>query len=190
MNLKLTLRGAALAIAALMSAMLFVACSSDDEADVVPVEPTATEATTAEATATEETAAAITVSDAWARGTMDVEDPTSAIYATIRNSGEADRVTSVSVPAEIAGKAETHTTETDGDTMKMVHVDGWDLVAGGELILEPSHNHIMLMMISNQLNAGDMFTATLHFEHADEVSFMVEVREMDGSMPDMSGMDD
>ena len=177
MNLKLTLRGAAFALAALTSTMLFVACNSDDDAT--------------EAAATEEPAASITVTDAWARGTMDVENPTSAIYATIKNNSEADHLVSASVPAEIAGKAETHTTEVDGDTMKMVHVDGYDVPANGELVLEPGHNHIMLMQIPEQLMPGDMFTATLHFEHAGDVSFMVEIRKMDGSggMADMSGMD-
>lgn len=185
--MKLTLRGAAVSVA-LLSATLFVACNSDEAADV----PTSTEsAATIAATATATAAAteAITVTDAWARGTMDVEDPTSAIYVIVHNSGEADRLVSASVPAEIAGKAETHTTEMDGDTMKMVHIDGYDVPANGELVLEQGHNHIMLMMIPSQLKPGDMFTATLHFEHAGDIEVMVEVRELDGGMSGMS-MDD
>ena len=135
----------------------------------------------------EEPAAGITITDAWARATADVEDPTSAIYAVIHNSGDADHLVSASVPAEIAGQVETHTTEMDGDTMKMVHVDGYEVPANGELVLEPGKNHIMLMMIPNQLVAGEMFTATLHFEHAGDIEVMVEIRPLDGSS-DMSGM--
>lgn len=178
MNFRLWSRGAAFTMVALLSGALLLACNSDDQ----EAEPTAV--ATATATAAAEPSAEVTVTEAWARATADVEDPTSAIYAVIHNGGEADRLVSASVPAEIAGKAETHTTEVDGDTMKMVHVDGYDVPANGELLLEQGHNHIMLMMIPNQLMPGDMFVATLHFEHAGDIEVMVEVREIGG----MSGM--
>lgn len=175
MNLKLILRGGTLVVALLGAAILAACNSDDDSAD-------------AAAPATAQAVEGITITDAWARATADVPDATSAIYAVVTNTGEADRLVSVSVPAEIAGTAETHTTEVNGDNMKMVHVDGYDVPANGELLLEQGHNHIMLMNIPNQLMTGDMFTATFHFEHAGDIEVTVELRDITGSTSGMSGM--
>ena len=98
-----------------------------------------------------------------------------AFYLTITNTGDAaDRL--VSVQTDVAGTAEIHDVVMDGGVMQMMpQLDGVEIPAGGELVLEPGGYHVMLIGLTQSLLAGDEFTATLTFENAGDVAITVPV---------------
>lgn len=113
------------------------------------------------------------INDAWARAAG--EGMTSAVYFTVRNTGGApDRL--VKVQSNIAKSVETHTTEMKDGAMAMRPVDGYDIPAGGELVLKPGGNHIMLVGMNKDLKADDAVTLTLQFEKAGPVDITLKGR--------------
>ncbi|PKN83062.1 MAG: hypothetical protein CVU47_00800 [Chloroflexi bacterium HGW-Chloroflexi-9] len=163
-------------IAAIAAAGIFAtACSSDSdedaEATAAPVEATATLAAPA--------APAIEIADIRARATPGLENENSAAYAVITNRGtEKDRLVSGSVDASVAGRVELHTTVKEGEMMRMVQVDGWDIEPGASLELMPGGNHVMILELAEQFVVGDTFTLTLVFEQAGEIEVEVPVMEI------------
>ena len=57
----------------------------------------------------------------------------------------------------------------------MPQLDGVEIPAGGELVLEPGGYHVMLIGLTESLLAGDSFEATLTFENAGDVTVTVPV---------------
>lgn len=171
-------------IAAIAAAGIFAtACSSDSdedaEATTAPVEATATVAATAEPTAAAPAAPAIEIADIRARATPGLENENSAAYAVITNRGaETDRLVGASVDASVAGRVELHTTVKEGEMMRMVQVEGWDIEPGASLELMPGGNHIMILELAKQFVVGDAFTLTLVFEQAGEIEVEVPVMEI------------
>ncbi|MEO1041967.1 MAG: copper chaperone PCu(A)C [Pseudomonadota bacterium] len=100
--------------------------------------------------------------------------PMAAAYFVVRGP-EADRL--VAAEVEGIGTTELHTVEETADgVMKMRPVASYDLPAGGSLRLEPGGNHLMLMAISQPLEAGQMRKATLRFESGAEAVVDLEVK--------------
>jgi len=62
-------------------------------------------------------------------------------------------------------------------TMAMRQVEGIDIPAGGEVMLEPGGFHIMLFDLAGPLTVGDTVPVTLTFEQAGEVKVDAEVRD-------------
>jgi hypothetical protein len=109
-------------------------------------------------------APSITVSDIRAPAPA---GPNGAVYLTLRNDGDGDDRL-VSASSDIAGSVEIHeSTMTDG-TMSMRQVDGVDIPAGGEAVLEAGGFHIMLIDVRDDLAEGDTIELTLAFETSDE----------------------
>jgi periplasmic copper chaperone A len=102
------------------------------------------------------------VANAWARATPGKAD-TGAAYLTIR-SPTADRLISASSP--VAKKAELHSMEMTGMTMKMRPLAGLDIPAGNPVTLKPGGEHVMLMGLNAPLREGQSFPLTLTFEKA------------------------
>ena len=98
--------------------------------------------------------------------------PNAGLYMTVRSSesdtllgGSTDAATSVAV----------HETETSDDgTMTMVHVEGFALEPGEDLVLEPGGRHIMLVDV-DRLEVGETVTVNLTFEKAGEVTIEAPV---------------
>jgi copper(I)-binding protein len=174
-------------IAAIAAAGIFAtACSSDSdedaEATTAPVEATATVAATAETTAAAPAAPTIEIADIRARASAGLENENSAAYAVITNRGtEKDRLVSASVDASVADHVELHTTVKEGEMMRMVQVEGWDLEPGASLELMPGGNHVMILELAKQFVVGDTFTLTLVFEKAGEIEIEVPVMEIETS---------
>ena len=147
-------------------------CASPPAEESAPAE-----SATAEPAATETPAVGLEVRNA----TANLMPGMGAVYLTVVNPGtETDRL--VMVETEAAQAAETHETVEENGMMKMVpHLDGFEVPAGGELVLEPGGKHIMLVE-PLELGEGAALPLTLHFENAGTVELEITVQAMSGEM--------
>ncbi|MEO0356824.1 MAG: copper chaperone PCu(A)C, partial [Pseudomonadota bacterium] len=103
--------------------------------------------------------------------------PVGAGFISVQNNGsDQDRLVAVTSPA--AGKVEIHTMEMDGDVMRMREVAGGLIIPAGEAVeMAPGGIHLMFMQISDGLVLGDTVPVTLSFEHADDVTVMLQIQK-------------
>jgi hypothetical protein len=116
---------------------------------------------------------ALTANNVWAR--PGVAGGNSAIYATISNPGQADAL--VQARCDVAAAVELHMTKMESGVMKMQAQDSITLPANSQAKLEPGGLHIMLINLRRDLKAGDKFPVTLRFQHAQEMTLEVQVKE-------------
>jgi len=76
------------------------------------------------------------------------------------------RLVGVSTP--VAGMAQSHKMEMNGDRMKMEQVEGIDLPAGKPVNLASGGYHIMLMDLKRQLKADEAIPLTIIIEGKDK----------------------
>jgi copper(I)-binding protein len=108
-------------------------------------------------------------------GSMQMGGATSAVYMIIRNTGrQPDRL--LTVKTDAAQAAETHITETKDGITVMSKVDGFDIPAQGQIVLEPGGKHIMLVNLNQDLKEGENLNLTLVFEKSGEIKVTVPVR--------------
>jgi copper(I)-binding protein len=98
---------------------------------------------------------------------------TAAVYFTVTNKSQPDRLTGVSTP--IAAGAELHETINDNGVMKMRPVQSIALDPGKPVTFKPGGYHVMLTGMKGALKAGDSFPLTLTFEHAQLITETVKV---------------
>jgi protein SCO1/2 len=116
----------------------------------------------------------ITVDDAWTTA----GDEVAAVYLSVDNAGEDDRL--VSATSEAAGSVSLmgptdDATMADGPTDDDDD-DGIDLnVPSGTTHFAPGESHLMLGDLRRPLEAGDRVVLSLTFERAGEVDVEVEV---------------
>lgn len=115
----------------------------------------------------------ITVDGAWARATAPGQT-TAAAYATIINSGGADRLVSVSTPI---GPASIHSSSTDNGVMRMRPVGKLDIPANSTVELDPGGTHVMIEGIKQPLELGTTFPLTFRFERSGAQQVTVAVRD-------------
>jgi periplasmic copper chaperone A len=117
-----------------------------------------------------------TISAAWVRPAMSMDQPAAA-YLTITNGGgQADALLSAASPG--AASVELHQTSTDTTGMTGMHpVARLDVPAGGTVKLEPGGYHLMIMGLAKPLEAGSSLELDLVFEHAGKVVVQAEVRQ-------------
>lgn len=119
--------------------------------------------------------ATIEVRDAYARA-AGVTAKAGAAFMEIVNTGEAaDRL--IDVRSDAAAKVELHTHKDMGDgVMKMMHVeDGFELPAGGAVVLARGGNHVMFMGLAAPFDQGKQLEVTLVFENAGEIAVQIPV---------------
>lgn len=116
------------------------------------------------------TAGQITVSDA--RVPVPA-GPNGAAYMTITADGAADRL--IGAETTIAERAELHESSMRDGAMSMRQVDGIDIPAGGDAVLEPGGFHLMLVGVTRELAVGDTVDITLTFEGAGDQTVSAEV---------------
>lgn len=99
-------------------------------------------------------------------------------YLTVKNLGsQPDRIVSVSVPSDIAGKVELHEMAVkDGVMIMRAMPNGIEVPAGGEVKLAPGGYHVMFLDIKRGLKPGEDVNGTITFEKAGKVDvrFAVE----------------
>ena len=118
----------------------------------------------------------IAIGHPYARSTAPGQ-PTGGAYLRLENRGAPDRL--VAVRATVCRTVELHTSQMDGDAMRMREVDAIDLPANKAVTLQPGGTHIMLVGLKAALKDGDSFPLTLKFEKAGEVTVEVKVQGPD-----------
>ena len=98
------------------------------------------------------------------------------IYLRIVNhSNRDDRLIAAHTTA--AGEAAFHETVLEGEFVRMKHRPrGFEIAAGGEIVLESGGKHIMLTQLKGPLVDGGSIELELIFEHADKVLVKVPIR--------------
>lgn len=98
-----------------------------------------------------------------------------AVYFTIANTGENDRVIA-GVHVEGAGSAMLHMSmETDGRST-MQHMAEVPVPRDGEVAFAPGGLHVMAMDLGETLAVGGTAEVTLTFVGGDKASFPAEIR--------------
>ena len=119
----------------------------------------------------------VTIEDAWARATPPGAR-TGAVYLTIRNAGEADRL--VAASSHAAGEVQIHTHRHEGGMMKMEQLEALEIPAGGEAVLAPGGDHLMLIGLESGLVDGHSIHIELEFAAAGPLQVTVPVRDARG----------
>lgn len=120
---------------------------------------------------------AISVEDAWARASVPGQ-MSSAAYFTVRNTGGADTLLSVSSPS---ANASMHSTSMDNGVMRMRPLASLEVPAHSTVALKPGGTHVMLMGLKAPLEAGSTIVLDLRFEKSGERQVTANVRPADGA---------
>lgn len=108
--------------------------------------------------------------------------PNAALYFTATANSEPDRLNGATT--SVAGSMELHETTMDDDgTMTMSSLDGLDLPADGEIVLEPGGYHLMLVD-AERMDVGDVVEVTLDWEKTGEMTVQAEVVDPADTMGD------
>ena len=116
--------------------------------------------------------AQVTVADPWIRATVPAQK-TAGAFMQLR-SPKATRLVDVQSP--VAGRAEIHQMDMQGQTMRMQKVDGIDLPAGQPVNLSSGGYHVMLFDLKQQLKEGEQVPLTLVFSGPDKKRESVTVQ--------------
>ena len=123
-----------------------------------------------------EGATGIVVSDAWVRA-ADASRPATAAYLTLCNAGaEADALIGVAAPSARAVELHETTRSADG-VVKMSPVEKLDLAPSTPAALAPGGAHIMLIGLTEALEAGATATITLEFENSAPMTIEAPIRD-------------
>lgn len=122
------------------------------------------------------TAGDITVSQPMAR--FMIAGRPGAVFLTIENKGEADRLLSASSP--MTGRVELHTHTMDNGVMKMRQIEAIDIAANATTELKSGGLHIMLFGIEELPAKGAMIPLTLTFEKAGTIEINAMVSDAKG----------
>ena len=157
--------------AALAAALLLplAACSSD------PSAPFSGGASDGGGTSAE----GLTLVDPWVKAAE--EGMTSAFGTLTNDTGRDLQLIAASTPS--AGMVELHETMGDGSGgMSMQEKEGgFPIPDGGELVLEPGGDHLMLMDLSAPLRPGDEVELTLQCEDGTELVVTATVKDFAGA---------
>jgi copper(I)-binding protein len=115
----------------------------------------------------------LTISDATAR--FLIKDRPGAVFLTIDNEADADKLLSATSP--LSPRVELHTHIMDDGVMKMRPIEVIDVTAKGKTELKSGGLHIMMFDVKELPAKGTMVPLTLHFENAGNVEIKAMVGE-------------
>ena len=129
----------------------------------------------------------VTLSDGWVKA---ADSGMSAAFGELTNTGPDD-VTVVSATTEASSMLELHeTVENESGEMIMREIEGGFVIpAGDTLSLEPGGSHIMLMDLTDPLEAGEEVTFTLTFADDSTYEFTAPVKDYSGANENYVGGD-
>lgn len=113
----------------------------------------------------------VKVYDAWARDTV----PGAMVSAAYMRIKSDTPMKLVKAESPVAGVTEIHQMEMKDGIMKMRAVDAIEVVPGIVVELKPGGNHIMLMMLKDQIKAGGNVPLTLTFEDGSKKRTVIKV---------------
>jgi len=124
----------------------------------------------------------VTVTDAWARATVQGQKATGAFMKITAK----DNARLVGVSSPVAGVAEVHEMKMDKDIMRMAALpNGLELPAGKAVELKPGGYHVMLMDLKAPLVKDTTVPVTLTFQDAKGVKSNVELKVQVGMQAPM-----
>jgi copper(I)-binding protein len=124
----------------------------------------------------------VTVTNAWARATVQGQKATGAFMTLTAK----DNAKLVGVSSPVAGVAEIHEMKVEKDVMKMAALpNGLDLPAGKAVELKPGSFHVMLMDLKAPLAKDTTVPLTLMFQDAKGVKSNVELKVQVGMQAPM-----
>ena len=111
----------------------------------------------------------IEVSDVWVRSSdSSVVGGMTGAFMQIKNTGEGE-VTLVAAESSVAGMVEIHETVMIDGAMRMQEISAGLVIPAGAIVeLEPGGNHVMLMLLGQEIRAGDAIEITLKFSDGSE----------------------
>lgn len=114
---------------------------------------------------------AIETADLWVKSSeMSMVGGMTAVFGTITNNSSSD-ITLTGAEAEVAGLVEIHEMAMINGEMVMQEIDGGLVIPAGKSVsLEPGGNHIMLMELTQAVEAGQEISVTLTFDGADALT--------------------
>lgn len=130
-------------------------------------------------TASTPTGSQVEVVDPWIKAAGEGE--MTALFATLRNTGDEDAVV-VSGAADVSPMVELHETVMgdDGSMMMQPKEDGFAVAAGGEHVLEPGGDHLMMMGLRRTLEPGEVVTVTLTLADGTTLDVDATVKPFEG----------
>jgi hypothetical protein len=115
----------------------------------------------------------VTITNAWARATVQGQKATGAFMTLTAK----DNAKLVGVSSPVAGVAEIHEMKVEKDVMKMAALpNGLDLPAGKAVELKPGSYHVMLMDLKAPLTKDSTVPVTLTFQDAKGVKSNAELK--------------
>jgi len=116
----------------------------------------------------------VSVSDPWVKAS---DGPMTGAFGVISNSGDTDLVV-VSANTSASEMTELHEVVMIDGEMKMQQKDGGFVVpSGGEHVLEPGNDHVMVMNMAEPIEPGDDVDITLTFDDGTELTYTAQARE-------------
>lgn len=130
----------------------------------------------------------VTMENGWVKA---AESGMSAAFGELENTG-SDDITVMSASTEASSALELHETVENeaGEMIMREKTDGFTIAAGESLSLEPGGNHLMLMDLTNPIQAGDEVTFTLTFSDDSTYEFTVPAKDYAGANENYEGGDD
>jgi copper(I)-binding protein len=125
----------------------------------------------------------VTVVDARARATPPMAESGGAFLTVLNGLDKPIRL--VSAESQVAAAVELHETKEEDGVMKMIpQPEGFEIPAGGALMLMPGGKHVMFIGLEQPLMAGEELTLKLNFDGAEPIELQVPIVEM-GDMEKM-----
>jgi copper(I)-binding protein len=125
----------------------------------------------------------IEVRDAWARTSM--QGMNSAVYFVLQNhEAEADEL--IGAASDMADVVEVHESKMENGVMMMNHIESVMLEPSVKVEFMPGGYHVMMIGLTQDLNAGDEIKVTLLFRNSPDITLTVPVKAPDGM--DMNNM--
>lgn len=114
---------------------------------------------------------AVEATDVWIKSSeLSIQGGMTAVYGTLTNN-TSEEITLVGGITEVAGVVEVHEMAMVGGEMKMQEIDGGLVIpAGQSIVLEPGGNHLMLMMLTEDITAGEEISVTFDFDSAEDLT--------------------
>ena len=116
--------------------------------------------------------AAVQIKDAWCRPSLKMVK-NGTVFMTLT----ADAHTAlVQAESSVANIVELHTHIQEGEIMRMREVEKFDISPGQPTVLEPGHDHIMLIGLKKPLKAGRSIDLKLTFSDGSTQALKIPVQ--------------
>lgn len=117
--------------------------------------------------------------DGWVKAT---DEAMTGVFGTLTNTSDDD-LHLTAVQSELAGLTELHVTVDDGAGGRIMQRtdDGFTVPVGGEHVLEPGGDHLMLMQLTRPIETGEDVELTLVLEDGEEITVTVAARAFTGA---------